>query len=518
MKKVVLLISAFVFTFMARSQNQNISKGNLFEGEPYLAINPKHPERMVVAWMGFVFRHGSALSIKVKTSLDAGKTWGSAVVMPHMSPTWKSADPSMGYDENGNLFLCYIDYREDPDSGGVYVLKSTDDGRTWGNPVQAINAMVDTAELPLDRPWMAVSPKGDRIYLTTKPAPWIPAPNRAYYTWSNDGGNSFKPIKFLDSTGYFIGTQIAEPMASTGAAGQAMLSVYPSFVPSQSVFARYILAKSNNPDQGFKYTVIYNASSGVGNDSAKLGYRLLTHPKDTMKMGFAFYRANNNDIDIYFTSSDDGGSNWTTPIKVNDDLAGTGIMQDMVWGQIDDKGNTLLTWRDRRKSGMAGYQRDFQIYGALKPADSAFFRTNFIISDSTEPYTNILNQSGNDFMGSELKRDSFYAVWGSTRDGSLDIYFAKGPIESPVSNRILIPMEKPDMECYPNPAQDFLSIKIKGISKGQLTLIDMDGKIVRSQEWVQFPEAWYVGDLSKGAYLLLSESELGIHTKKILIQ
>ncbi len=36
-------------------QNQNISLGNVFDGEPYITINPNNSQHMVVAWMGYKF-------------------------------------------------------------------------------------------------------------------------------------------------------------------------------------------------------------------------------------------------------------------------------------------------------------------------------------------------------------------------------------------------------------------------------------------------------------------------------
>jgi len=47
----------------------------------------------------------------------------------------------------------------------------------------------------------------------------------------------------------------------------------------------------------------------------------------------------------------DGGSNWSTPIRVNDDPKNNGVVQDMVWADFSPSGSLGISWRDRRLSG-----------------------------------------------------------------------------------------------------------------------------------------------------------------------
>ena len=61
--KKLLLITLITSFFSMKSQNVNLSNLAVFEGEPYLAINPTNPKNMVVAWMGFVFSNGTGLTI-----------------------------------------------------------------------------------------------------------------------------------------------------------------------------------------------------------------------------------------------------------------------------------------------------------------------------------------------------------------------------------------------------------------------------------------------------------------------
>ncbi len=141
----------------AQGQNQNLSNGIAFDGEPYLAVNPNNSQHIVVAWMSWI-NILNQFKIKTITSFDGGQTWSDAVEHPHTVSTYKSADPSIDFDNTGNVFLCYIDFdgSEPPVNGGVYIRKSIDGGLTWNPPVEVINADYDGTKWPIDRPWIVI--------------------------------------------------------------------------------------------------------------------------------------------------------------------------------------------------------------------------------------------------------------------------------------------------------------------------------------------------------------------------
>ena len=51
-------------------QNQNLSSGIIFDGEPFIVINPNNNQHMVVAWMGYKWQEG--IVIKTIATFDAG--------------------------------------------------------------------------------------------------------------------------------------------------------------------------------------------------------------------------------------------------------------------------------------------------------------------------------------------------------------------------------------------------------------------------------------------------------------
>ena len=141
-----------------------------------MAVSPANPEHLVVAWMGYT--PGSPLGIKTIVSLTGGRSWSSPVFLPHYSPSFQSADPALACDSAGNLCASYIDYRETPDSGGIYVVKSTDGGFTWNVLSKALDMYADGSKRPVDRPWLVINPVSSHLCITSKPAPWVATPNR----------------------------------------------------------------------------------------------------------------------------------------------------------------------------------------------------------------------------------------------------------------------------------------------------------------------------------------------------
>ena len=163
-----------------------------------------------------------------------------------------------GYDNAGNLFLSYIDYNPFGTSGKAVVRKSTDGGYTWGEPVEVMDVFSDPGEAAVDRPWMVIDKSGTstdgNIYITTKPAPWIPFPNRNYIIASTNNGLSFNPWKYIDGPGGAIGDFIAAPMASPAVGIDGTFHcVYPSWDPAENLLPRFILASSEDAANTFTY-------------------------------------------------------------------------------------------------------------------------------------------------------------------------------------------------------------------------------------------------------------------------
>jgi len=496
------------------AQNNNLSNGVVFDGEPFITINPNNSQHMVVAWLGF--KLGNKTVIKTRTSFNAGSTWSNTTFIPHVVSTYKSADPSMSFNSNGDLFLCYIDYIEAPVSGGVYVVKSTDGGLNWGTPVEALNVNADGNKLPIDRPWMVIDKSGGindgNIYITTKPAPWILPPNRAYFVKSTNGGANWQPWQYIDGTGWLVGNIISAPMAApTITQNGTFHCVYPSYVFSQNVFAQYIVASTNNAGTTFNYNSALTVNQADTDTLPKKGYALISNPSDTNHLLFAYPDITNGDLDVFVIESTNGGINWTSPTRVNDDPIANNRMQDLIWADFDNDGDVVITWRDRRNASDSTYTTDSEIWGAVRWKDSTNFSPNFVITDASIAYNSVLAQNGNDFMCVNMINDTIYAVWGDTRNNFLNIWFQQIDLINGTTSVKDLANDINPITFYPNPATDHISVNFgdNEIENANYQIISILGKVITEKTIQKKETKININNYKKGNYLIKFTNKKG---------
>ncbi len=512
---VVLLIGSSACAQITDISTDTDLGTGAFEGEPYLAINPLNPQNIVVAWMHV----SSSRSIRVRSSFNGGQTWSTPYDVPHF---WiNEGDPTMAFDNSGNLFLCFIDHKNAiPDTGAVYSFKSTDGGLTWGNRAEVINMAADSgSHQPVDRPWLVCDRSSGSLqgtlYVTTKPASGTPAPYHPYFIKSTDGAQTWQPFRYVDSTGWLsaLPTPLAVPVVSSNG---TFYCIYPSYLPSQNPLPRYLMASSANGGTSFNYSVVMNNTSPVVNDSAKLGWQLIANPSNANHLAFFNIKATYGDADVFMTETYNAGITWSTPIRINDDVLGNDKMQDLVWASFDSDSDLVVCWRDRRNGAGVGYAASSQIFGAVRWKDSINFSPNFIISDTLVAYNNILLQGGNDFLSQRVQNDTLYIVWGDTRTGFLNIWFDKIALVNNISNGIInIAHDKlPFIEIYPNPANGIVQVNTNNQKNVSIELRSLRGELIREYSTNSFS----VSNLENGVYFVIVKTDKQISTRKLVKQ
>ncbi len=515
MKNVVLAIIVFLWGVVAEAQNRNISNGNVFDGEPYIAVNPSNPRHMVVAWMGYVLF--ARIAIKTKVTFDGGRTWSPLRVIPHVRAWYSSADPSLAFDRAGNVFLSFIDYGKDSMAGAVVVVKSSDGGLTWGGPVEVIRVDDDTRK-PIDRPWIAIDRSGGpydgNMYVTSIPPTifgYVPPPYHPYLSVSTDGGASFQ-WRYLDTAGWLAGNLIRQPMAAhcVGPNG-TLYAVYPSYVYAQNPLPQFILAASDDGGRSFSYHTVFAASVNPVDSLAKAGYKLLADPTDSAHLVFIYPGMTYGDLDIFIRESFDGGTTWGAARRVNDDAVSNGRMQDMLWGDFDDDGDLVIAWRDRRNGSGPGYATAYEIWGAYRHKDSLHFAPNFRISDTLIAYDSVVAYAGNDFMCVQVADDTLVAVWGDTRNGKLNIWFQRMAVGENITGMGRIHSEtQPLVRIYPNPVS--ATLRVEGRSIDRILIYNLLGECVGAYG---NPRRLDLRHLPVGIYVVEVHTPAGIVTRRI---
>lgn len=481
MKTIVFCCFCFL-SCVGLGQNLLVSSGNYFEGEPSIAINPSNPQHLVAAWMGFQF--GQKIVIKSAYSTNGGTTWSAPIFQAHLAPGNSSADVSLGFDHLGNVFMCYIDYDNVGFTQGKVVLrKSTDGGLSWGAAVEVINISDCPNKLCIDRPWMVVDQSGNSplapIYVTTMNADQpalITPPYNPYVSVSIDGGQSFMNPHVMDTVNYLAGTSITQPMPTPAIDGTGTFyAVYPSYVVSQSVYPRQVLASSTNLGTTITHQIVYQGLNvGVSNSLFKRAGKLIADQAHAGHLAYCFLSEQNDQSDVYLMESSDGGNTWGTMQKVNQDPIGNNRVQDLVWGSFNESGDLVITWRDRRNAPNDGYEQTSEIYAATKPFGSVTMGADYPISSQAAAHDTILEGSGNDFMSVVYAGDTCYAVWGDVRSGTLKIYLNKWNALTQ-QNSISVISEEYGLLTYPNPASDFLYFKHEFSAPIELRIINAQG-------------------------------------------
>jgi hypothetical protein len=514
---------------VAIAQNQKLSERALFESEPFIAMDPTNSQHLCSAWMSGRLVGGHPVTIVTRSSSDGGTTWSAPQDMPHMADGWQSADVSMAWPSSDTLYLCYIDYLDSTyDSGGVFVFRSSDGGMHWSQPMRAIDAKSNNYA-SLDRPWIAAD-HGGNIYIPTKPAPWHPTPNHAFFTYSNDRGEHWTEIQ-VDSADY-SSENIPAPMGSVVAFDNgAVLDAYPFVNFPRGGFA---LATSRDFGHSFSRSMLMQAVPSEKNPLVKGGFKLLVDPVHKNPFGggnhlaVVWTDARNGDYDIFCstTGDTDVGINWGPAIRVNDDPIANGVLQDMVWPTYASDGTLVIVWRDRRNGTGTGYQSASDTYYAFSRDGGNTFSKNYRLSDSTAEYKPILDNPGNDFMSVVATHDSLYGVWADTRTGTVQVYFAKAALgstswvgeQSLSSNNVAL-------SCYPNPASNSCKIEymLDKPSHCALRIISETGKVLRDivndeEHSGKHSRELSLAGLASGSYWIELRADSGVTHERLVIK
>ncbi|NIX02341.1 MAG: hypothetical protein GWN13_29710 [Phycisphaerae bacterium] len=243
-----------------------------FKGECSITYNPNNSRYLVGGSNDYTnFTNSPPITRNAAhSSLDGGQTWSTEIIA--LPPNYtNSADPSVDYDSNGNVYYCFLalnrDENEKAIEGGIFVYKSTNNGQpgSWFNPVTSNNGAIEShlgsTTLHDDKPWMIV----DRTR----------TPNRIYVAWTHrikgnsgndrgqlnfaysaDGGNTFTTPKTIDDAPI----NFQDPLETIFAHGVSM-----TMDPSGDLFVVYLqdTLKSNLP-QVDRSTIIAMKSSNGG--------------------------------------------------------------------------------------------------------------------------------------------------------------------------------------------------------------------------------------------------------------
>jgi hypothetical protein len=438
--------------------NVDISQRHLNESEETVAVNPADPGNIVTVTNVGHGEAGLSAGMLEGVSFDGGKTWATKLIGVGAGDPLGDAccDPSLSFDQYGNLFLTYLYETEDQ----VPVALSTDGGLSF-----QVIANISKADLPGKK-----SGGDNRGLFRFVDQPTITAAHGEAWVVFNAGGPiaaAGARVSGLGQVGPFGPVEVA-PGTNNCTYGDVAIG------PSGQVMQTCNLTESG---QGGGKIFVNVDSDGLGpagfgdrifvTQSHVGGFDFIPPQPDRSvdaEAGLAWDRTTgphagrvylvytaehpneSNNTDIYVRHSDDNGATWSPAIRVNDD--NTASTQFLPKISLDPTtGSLAVGWYDSRNDlGTGGPgdtdglpDDDAQFWGAFSTNGGASFTRNIQISAGTSNS----HDSGNgidygDYSGLSFYGGTAHPVWsdnsdstGNNPDGALhqlDIYTAAVPV------------------------------------------------------------------------------------------
>ncbi len=388
--------------------NVNVSRLAGNQEETAVAVDPTNPQRV------FVVSNNDAGGLMFAFSTNAGATWTSRIGANGADGLPRACcDPSASWDGFGNLFVTYLD--SNVATGSVHVLLSGNGGQTF-TPIANLGAGQSdnqpTITTGAGSVWVTWTDGSDRINASGAAVTGFGAANiGAFSAPEMTGKGDFGDIAIGPTGAVMVtyqrphgGTSPSTLFAALdpdglGAAGfnaeSAVVTVNMSgfySIPAQS-------SRTIDPEPG----LAWDRSGGAHNGRLYFVYA------NTPSIGSA-------DTNIFVIFSDNNGTSWSSPVRVNDD-AGTNsqFLQRIALDQTT--GKIAVTWHDARNSAT---NTTAQFWGATSD-DGTTFSANFQISAGTSNAAT----SGSiidfgDYTGLAYQEGVFYPTWADNSNSTGD--------------------------------------------------------------------------------------------------
>ena len=296
--------------------------------EPFVAVNPVHPDNVVAAWT-----QGPGQAIVASVSLDKGNTWRRVPIPVTICSggqyPW-TGDPWLSFSPNGDLYALAGGVRDKAytDIRGVFV-KSSDGGLHWS--AAQVLSLPNWVDPHPDHGSLTADPADARfVYLVWEEYPGFPAPKGSGQAFrrSTDGGVTWEAPRVMVEAGEHRWAQFSQIFALPNG---TLVDLYES---TESTATRLQVLRSK--DHGATWSAPSNAVT-MSPFRAANGWNHLVTPKtgkvveDVPNPSFAADGRNGNLYavwedgrfsnseynDVAFSMSADGGSTWSDPIRVN---------------------------------------------------------------------------------------------------------------------------------------------------------------------------------------------------------
>jgi hypothetical protein len=385
-------------------------------------------------------------------SSNGGRDWGNGVLtLETAEKTWgRASDPSVAADLDGNFYICalMLDNSTGTFDSSVYVFKSTDGGRTFGNPIPVV---VDIGHVSDPK-------RADKCYMTIDTSASSPLKGSIYVTWlsteptrsvillshKGPGEASFSTPETISHQGDMRGPSVTtgpngELYAAWEGIGNPKVILFNASTDGGVTFFPPAVA----PGKDFKvYGFVGSLSSPNPGHLVSGVPRMNSFPvvdvdrSDGPNRGMIYITwaesRNGLDADVFvlkLSPPNGGRPQIGLPIRVNP--AGGGSDQFFPWLSVDPaSGDVNVVFYDRRDD--PGTQL-FNMYNARSTDGGASFSENTRVSGvSSDPrvQASVRGSTGaavgiGDYIGVTAARGKTHMMWTDTRNGKQEIFYGQ---------------------------------------------------------------------------------------------
>jgi hypothetical protein len=379
--------------------------------ETSIAVDPNDHNRIAIGWRQFNTITSNFRQAGYGYSTNGGLTWTFPGVI---EPGIFRSDPVLDVDADGNFYYNSLTY-SNPDYL-CHVFKSSSGGSSWDNGVFAQGG---------DKQWMTIDKiNGPGIghnysFWTSSFSVCYPG----FFTRSTNGGGSFEDCVTIPDDPHW-GTLVVGPGGELYIGGSGGFN--------------FVVAKSTNAQNSgeivtWDMATIVNLDGSISfgdgpNPGGLLGQTIIAADTSNGPFHGNIYllcsvdRYSNSDpLDVMFVSSTDGGVNWSSPIKINDD-PGTAAYQWFGTMSVAPNGRIDVIWLDTRDN--PGTYLSALYYSNSKDG-GATWSQNEKLSDYFNPHVGWPNQNKmGDYFDMVSDSNGAYLAWAATFNGEQDVYYS----------------------------------------------------------------------------------------------
>jgi hypothetical protein len=328
------------------------------QAEPHIARSMTNADFLAAVFQeGRFATGGGAVDCGYSISHDGGLTWTRALI-PNLTtvsggPYPRATDPVAGINLTGDIFFNTLVATDiNFINGAVVVSRSSDGGATFGSP--AVVYQPPNNNLVPDKNWMAINTfpgtaTAGRIVVTFTLFSDVNSDGGSIYrAYSADGGVTWSSIANVN--GADANLQGSQPVFLPSG---NLVIVYWNFGSTSRPGERLEAVVSNNGGVTFGPPKLITFATEYNEPRIRTGSFLPSAAADrTSGNLFVVYQTLlSGNPKIAFTKSTNGGNNWSAPIAISDNPAGSGVFNPAINVSPDGQRVTAIFYDHRNNPG-----------------------------------------------------------------------------------------------------------------------------------------------------------------------